>query len=70
MVCGRVVAVPGLQSTGSVVMVYGLTNSESSLKLMSIESVMPSSHLTLYCPLLLLPSIFLGIRALSNESVL
>ena len=32
-----------------------ITNSQSSLKLMSIESVMPSSHLILYCPLLLLP---------------
>ena len=35
-----------------------ITNSQSSLKLMSIESVMPSSHLILHCPLLLLPSIF------------
>ena len=37
-----------------------ITNSESSLKLMSIELVMPSSHLILCCPLLLLPSIFLA----------
>ena len=37
---------------------------------MSIESVMPSSHLTLCCPLLLLPSIFPSIRIFSNESVL
>ena len=37
---------------------------------MSIESVMPSKHLILYRPLLLLPSIFLGIRVFSNESVL
>ena len=37
---------------------------------MSIESVMPSSHLILYCPLLLLPSIFPSIRVFSNESVL
>ena len=37
---------------------------------MSIESVMPSNHLTLYCPLLLLPSIFPSIRVFSNESVL
>ena len=46
------------------------TNSWSLLKLMSIESVMPSSHLILYHPLLFLPSIFLSIRVFSNESVL
>ena len=40
------------------------------LKLMSIESVMPSDHLILCCPLLLLPSIFPSIRVFSNESVL
>ena len=40
------------------------------LKLMSIESVMPSNHLILCHPLLLLPSIFLSIRVFSNESVL
>ena len=37
---------------------------------MSIKLVMPSNHLILYCPLLLLPLIFLGIRVFSNESVL
>ena len=37
---------------------------------MSMESVMPSNHLILYCPLLLLPSIFPSIRVFSNESVL
>ena len=37
---------------------------------MSMKSVMPSSHLILYCPLLLLPSIFPSIRVFSNESVL
>ena len=42
----------------------------SLLKLMSIESVMPSSHLILRHPLILLPSIFLSIRVFSNESVL
>ena len=47
-----------------------LTNSQSLLKLMSIESVMPSSHLILCHPLLLPPSIFLSIRVFSNESVL
>ena len=47
-----------------------ITNSLSLLKLMSIESVMPSNHLILCCPLLLPPSIFPSIRVLSNESVL
>ena len=47
-----------------------ITNSWSLLKLMSIESVMPSSHLILCCPLLLLPSIFPSIRLFSNESAL
>ena len=47
-----------------------ITNSRSLLKLMSIASVMPSNHLILYHPLLLLPSIFPSIRVFSNESVL
>ena len=47
-----------------------ITNSRSLLKLMSIESVMPSNHLNLCHPLLLLPSIFPSIRVFSNESVL
>ena len=47
-----------------------ITNSCSLLKLMSIESVMPSNHLILCRPLLLLPSIFPSIRVFSNESVL
>ena len=47
-----------------------ITNSRSLLKLMSIELVMPSNHLILCCPLLLLPSIFLSIRVFSSESVL
>ena len=46
------------------------TNSGSLLKLMSIESVMPSNHLILCRPLLLLPSVFPSIRIFSNESVL
>ena len=46
------------------------TNSRSLLKLTSIESVMPSTHLILCCPLRLPPSIFPSIRVLSNESVL
>ena len=47
-----------------------ITNSQSLLKLMSIELVMPSNHLILCCPLLLPPSIFPSIRVFSNESVL
>ena len=47
-----------------------ITNSQSLLKLMSIELVMPSNHLILCHPLLLLPSIFPRIRVFSNESVL
>ena len=47
-----------------------ITNSPSLHKLKSIESVMPSNHLTLCCPILLLPSIFPSIRVFSNESIL
>ena len=47
-----------------------ITNSQSLLKLMSIESVMPSNHLILCHPLLLPPSVFPSIRDFSNESVL
>ena len=47
-----------------------ITNSQSLPKPMSIESVMPSNHLILCCPLLLLPSIFPNIRVFSNESAL
>ena len=47
-----------------------ITNSWSLLKLMSVESVMPSNHLILCCPLLLLPSFFPSIRVFSSESVL
>ena len=47
-----------------------ITNSRSSLKLMSIQSVMPSNHLILCHPLLLLPSIFPSIRVFLNESAL
>ena len=54
-------SMPGLSFT---------TNSWTLLKLMSIESVMPSNHLILCCPLLLLPSIFPSIRVFSSESAL
>ena len=47
-----------------------ITNSQSLLKLMSIESVIPSNQLILCHPLLLLPSIFPSIRVFSNESTL
>ena len=47
-----------------------ITNSQSLLKLMSIESVMPCNYLILYCPLLLPPSNFSSISVFSNESVL
>ena len=47
-----------------------ITSSQSLLKLMSIESVMPPNHLILRCPRLLLPSIFPSIRVFSNQSVL
>ena len=47
-----------------------ITNSQSLLKLRSIESMIPSNHLILCCPLLLLPSVFPSIRIFSNEPVL
>ena len=47
-----------------------ITNSQSLLKLMSIELVMPSNHLILCCPILLLPSIFPNVRVFSSELVL
>ena len=49
---------------------WSITNSQSSLRLTSIESVMPSSHLILCCPLLLLSPIPPSIRVFSNESTL
>ena len=47
-----------------------ITNSWSLFTLISIESVMPSNHLVLYCPLLFLPSIFPSIKVFSNELAL
>ena len=46
-----------------------ITNSQSSLKLMSIESVMPANHLILCCPLLLPPSIFPSIRSFRTSQL-
>ena len=57
-------------STAACQASLSITNLQSLLKLMSIEPVMPSNHLILCCPLLLLPSIFPSIRVFSDESVL
>ena len=57
-------------STAAYQASLSITNSWSLLKLMSIESVMPSNHLILCHPLLLPPSIFPSIRVFSNESAL
>ena len=56
--------------TGAHQASLSITNHQSLLKFMFIESVMPSNHLILCRPLLLLPSIFSSIRVFSNESVL
>ena len=56
--------------TGACQASLSITNSQSLLKLMSIESVMPSNDLILYCPLFLPFSILPSIRVFSNESVL
>ena len=56
--------------TAALQAALSITNSRSFLKLMSMESVMPSNHLILGGPLLLPPSIFPSIRVFSNESVL
>ena len=78
MVCQRNVAVQSFSCVRLIVTAWTaahqsslwFTISQSLLKLMSIESVIPSNHLILCCPLLLLPSIFPSIRVFSNESVL
>ena len=56
--------------TASCQVSMSITNSWSLLKLMSIESVMPSNYLILCCPVLLLPSIFPSNRVFSNDSAL
>ena len=65
--CVRLFATPWIAARQACL---SITNSRSSLKLMSIESVMPSSHLILCCPLLLLPPIPPTIRVFSSESTL
>ena len=67
LICVRLFATPW---TAAHQASLSFTNSWSLLKLMSIESVMPSNSLFLCCPLLLLPSIFPSIRVFSNESAL
>ena len=78
---GEATEVPGVQSLSRVQLFVtpwtaahqaslSITISRSLLKLMSIESVMPSNRLILYCPLLLLPLILPSIRVFSNESAL
>ena len=64
--CVRLFATPW---TAACQASLSITNSQNMFKLMSIESVMPSNHVILCCPLLLLPSIFPSIRVISNESV-
>ena len=65
--CVRLFATPRITAHQASL---SITNSQSSPKLMSFESVMPSSHLILYHPLLLLPPIPPSIRVFSNESTL
>ena len=67
---GSVVADSATPWTAARQASLSITSSRSLLKLMSIESVMPSNHLILCRPLLLPPSIFPSIRVFSNESVL
>ena len=67
LICVRLFATPWTASRQASL---SITNSQSLLKLMSIESVMPSNHLILCHPLLLPLSIFPSIRDFSNESVL
>ena len=65
--CVRIFATPWITAHQASL---SITNSRSSLRLTSIESVMPSSHLILCRPLLLLPPILPSIRVFSNESTL
>ena len=65
--CVRLLATPW---TAAHQASLSIINSRSSLKLMCTESVMPSNHLILCCPLLLLPSVFPSIKVFSDESAL
>ena len=65
--CVRLFATPWIAAHQASL---SITNSQSSLRLMSIESLMPSSHLILCCPLLLLPAIPPSITVFSSESIL
>ena len=65
--CFRLFATPWIAARQASL---SITNSQSSLRLMSIESVMASNYLILCRPLLLLPSVFPSIRVFSNESAL
>ena len=65
--CVRLLATPWIAARQASL---SITNSQISLKLMSIESVMPFSHIILCCPTLLLPPIPPSIRVFSNESTL
>ena len=65
-----VVSDPAIPWIAALQASLSITNSQSLLKLMSIELVMPSNHLILSCSLLLSPSVFPSIRVFSNESVL
>ena len=65
--CVQLFATP---STAAQQASLSITNSQSLPKFMSIDLVIPSNHLILYCPLFLLPSIFPNIRVPSNESAL
>ena len=67
LICVRLFVTPW---TAACQASLSITNSRSLLKLMSIESVMPSSHLILCCPLLLLPPIPPNIRVFSSKSTL
>ena len=67
LTCVRLFATPW---TATCQASLSITNSQSLLKFMSMEFVMPSNHLILCRPLLLLPSIFPSIRVFSNESAL
>ena len=80
MTTGKAIALTMVQSLSSLQLVatpqtaarqasLSITNSQSMLKIMSIELVMPSNHLILCCPLLILPSVFHSIMVFSSQSI-